>query len=104
SPYLEYIRFRGGDLFLAPALGADGRSVTSGVAAPRAAILEPPANRPDDAIWSFTHEILYPLVGDVIREQIAPARIRELGEERINTLAALHGGAILLQRTAPNRV
>lgn len=104
SQYLEYIRFRGGELFLVPALGAEGRSVTSGLATPRAAILEPPAGRPDAAVWSFTHELLYPLVGDVIREQIAPARIREMGEERLNTLAALHGGAILLQRTAPTRV
>jgi len=102
--YLAYIRFRGGELFLAPALGAEGRSVTTGVATPRAAIFEPPPDRPDAAVWSFVHEMLYPLVGDVIREQIAPARIRTLGEERINTLAALHGGAVLLQRTAPTRV
>lgn len=104
SQYLEYIRFRRGELFLAPAIGPEGRSVTSGTATPRSAILEPTAGNPGPAIWSFVHELLYPLVGDVIREHIAPARLRELGEDRIMALAALRGGAILLQRTAPTRV
>jgi hypothetical protein len=71
---------------------------------PRVAVLAPPANHPAYAIWGFVHEILYPLVGDVIREQVSPARIRELGEARLNSLAAIRGGAILLQRTAPRRV
>lgn len=102
--YLAYIAFQNGELFLTPALGAEGRTVTQGTAVPRVAVLMPPANRPADAIWGFIHELLYPIVGDVVREQIAPARIRELGEERLASLSAIRGGAILLQETAPNRV
>lgn len=102
--YLEYIRARGGELFLAPALGAEGRSAWSGVAVPRVAIREPPGQRPEEALWGFTLELLYPIVGDVIREHVAPARLRELGEDRVGTLAALHGGAILLERTTPDRI
>ncbi len=101
--YLEYIRFRRGELILVPALGAEGRTVAQGTV-PRVAVLEPPAERPEDAVWSFVHELLYPLVGDVIRENVAPARIRELGEERLASLAAVRGGAILLQRAAPGRL
>jgi hypothetical protein len=104
NTYLAYIDFRNGEIFLTPALGPEGRTVTSGVAVPRVAVLAPPANHPAYAIWGFVHEILYPLVGDVIREQVSPARIRELGEARLNSLAAIRGGAILLQRTAPRRV
>lgn len=104
SRYLNYIRFQRGELFLAPAIGPEGRSVTSGTITPRSAVLEPAPGNPGPAIWSFVHELLYPLVGDVIREQIAPARIRELGEDRITALAAVRGGAILLQHTAPTRV
>jgi hypothetical protein len=104
SQFLEYTRSRRGQLFLTPALGAEGRTVLSQTSVPRVAVLEPPATQPGQAVWSLVHELLYPLVGDVIRENVAPARIRELGEERLSSLAALRGGAILLQRTAPQRV
>lgn len=104
SQYLAYIGFRNGELFLTPALGPEGRTVTSGVAVPRVAVLAPPANHPAYAVWGFVHELLYPLVGEVVREQVSPARIRELGEARLNSLAAIRGGALLLQQTAPRRV
>lgn len=103
SQYLAYIGFRDGEIFLTPALGPEGRTVTSGVAVPRVAVLVPPANHPAYAVWGLVHELLYPLVGDVVREQVAPARIRELGEARLNSLAAIRGGAILLQQTAAGR-
>jgi hypothetical protein len=102
--YLDYMRLRGGELFLVPALGAEGRTVTRGVANPRVAVLAPPPGAPETAVWSFVHELLYPLVGDVIREYLAPVRIRELGESKLATRAAVRGGAILLARAAPDRV
>jgi hypothetical protein len=68
------------------------------------AVLEPPAGEPEEAVWSLVHELLYPLVAEVIRENVAPARIRELGEERLSSITAVRGGAVLLQRTAPRRV
>jgi hypothetical protein len=104
AQYLAYIRLRNGEIFLVPALGAEGRTVTRGTDFPRTALLEPPAGRPKETISSFVHELLYPLVGDVIRENVAPARIRELGEARLASTAAIRGGAILLQRTAPGRL
>jgi hypothetical protein len=102
--YLEYVRLRRGELFLVPALGAEGRLVTTELEVPRSAVLLPPAARPDDAVLAFVHELLYPLVGEAIKENVAPARIRELGALRLAALSALRGGAMLLERVAPARV
>lgn len=102
--YLEYLQIPNGEIFLVPALDVEGRIVTSGVAAPRAAIMAPPSGRPDLAALSFVHELLYPLVGEAITEFLAPATIRELGEDRLSTQAAVRGGAMLLQEAAPTRV
>lgn len=102
--YLEYLQIPNGEIFLVPALGVEGRIVTSRVAVPRAAIMAPPSGRPDLAVLSFVHELLYPLVGEAINEFLAPATIRELGEDRLSTQAAVRGGAMLLQEAAPDRV
>lgn len=103
SNYLDYMRLQRGEIFLVPALGPEGRMVTRGTAAPRVAVLAPPVNRHEDAVWSFIHELLYPLVGEVIRDYVAPARLREIGEESLTSRSAVRGGAILLDRAAPER-
>jgi hypothetical protein len=102
--YLEFVRLRRGELFLVPALGAEGRLVTTELEVPRSAVLSPPAAHPDYAVLAFVHELLYPLVGEVIKEHVAPARIREMGAQRLAALSALRGGAMLLERVAPARV
>jgi hypothetical protein len=104
AQYLEYTRSTRGELYLTPALDAEGRTVLGQTGVPRVAVLEPEAVEPAHAIWVLIHELLYPLVGDVIRENVAPVQIRELGEERLSSIAAVRGGAILLSRTAPRRV
>lgn len=101
--YLNYIGYRNGEIFLVPALGPEGRTVTGEARTARIAVLAPPPGRPEDALWSIVHELLYPLVDDVIREHVAPARIRELGEQRLASAAAVRGGAILLEQTVPAR-
>jgi hypothetical protein len=102
ADYLDIMQLERGELFLVPALGAEGRLVTRGVASPRAAILVPPEGRPSTALWAFAHELVYPITGEAIRDYVAPARIRELGEQRLASIAAVRGGAILLERTAPD--
>lgn len=101
--YLDYLQIPDGELFLTPALGAEGRIVTSRVAAPRAIVGVPLARRPEPAVLAFVHELLYPLVGEAIEEFVSPARIRELGEEQLSTRAAVRGGAVLLEEVAPAR-
>ncbi|MFW6079328.1 MAG: hypothetical protein ACODAE_06900 [Gemmatimonadota bacterium] len=102
--FLDYMRLEGGDLLLVPAIGPEGRIITAGPTPPRAAVLVPPARRPGDALWSFVHELMYPLVDDVIRDYVAPVRIRELGLDVLGTRAAVRGGAMVLERVGPERV
>lgn len=102
--YLDYLQLLNGELFLVPALGAEGRIVTQGVRVPRAAVSMPGPGRAEEAILIFAHELVYPLAGEVVREYVAPARIRELGERLLVTRAAVRGGAILLAELAPDRV
>lgn len=104
SDYLAYVRLERGELFLVPALGVEGRTVTRGVAYPRIAVLEPATTRAEDAALATVHEWLYPLVGDVVAEYLAPARIRELGEDVLAEVSAVRGGALLLERIMPARV
>lgn len=102
--YLDYAQLEDGELFLVPALGVEGRLVSRGLPVPRAAVLEPPAARPGDAVLVFVHEATYPIAGEAVRDYVAPARIRELGEERLLALAAVRAGEMLLQDVAPARV
>lgn len=101
---LDYLQLESGELLLVPALGAEGRTVSRGLELARVAVGAPPDSAPAHALWSFLHELLYALVGDVIREHVAPARIRELGESVLEARAAVRGGAMLLERQAPERV
>lgn len=101
ADFLLYARLRGGELFLVPALGPEGRIVTRGVQQPRVAIATPPAGRPRDALWPFIRELIYPLTAETVREYLAPVRIRELGETAVTSRAAVRAGALLVDRVLP---
>ncbi|HEX6938993.1 MAG TPA: hypothetical protein VF158_06235 [Longimicrobiales bacterium] len=101
--YLDYAQLENGELFLVPALGAEGRLVRRGLPFPRAAEMVPPAARPADAVLAFVHEMTYPIAQDAVRDYVAPARLRELGEERLVSRAAVRAGAMLLDGVAPDR-
>ena len=102
--YLDFVQLENGELFLVPALSVEGRLVTQSLTAARAAILEPPSTRPELSILAFVHELAYPVSREAVRDNVAPARIRELGEERLFSLAAVRGGSMLLEEVAPERV
>ena len=44
---------------------------------------------------------MYSLVTEVVRENVAPARLRELGEDAVTSRAAARAGALVLDRLAP---
>jgi hypothetical protein len=98
-PYLERVNLQGGEAFLVPALGPEGRIVPSVAGDPRAALLAPPADSPRDAVLSFLHEILYPFVSAVIEQNVMPTTVADIGERRLSALAAVRGGAVLLEHT-----
>jgi hypothetical protein len=126
-PLLGYLNLEGGDVFLVPTLGAEGRIVPRGAGRPRAAVradlperltggdADGGANdtadtearatgKADAALFGFVAELLYPLAGDAVREHVAPARARELGSALLEQHAAVRAGALVLQRVAPGRL
>jgi hypothetical protein len=106
AAYLEYARLRNGELLLVPALGPEGRAVTGSGGSPagnRIAVAVPPPAEPAAAVYHLVHELLYPLAGTVVREQVAPARLRESGEAVFVARAAIRAGALLLDHADPAR-
>jgi hypothetical protein len=55
-------------------------------------------------IYSFIHELFYPFAGEAIREHVSPARVRELGAERLELNTAVRAGAMALERLAPDHL
>jgi hypothetical protein len=125
-PVLAYLNLEGGDVFLAPTLGAEGRILPRGAGRPRAAVrIDLPdrldgtapnsadtaaagaearaAAKADAALFGFLSELLYPLAGEAVREHLAPARVRELGVTRLEQHAAVRAADMLLARVAPDR-
>lgn len=97
---LRFLQVSGGEVLLAPSLGGEGRTVhlPSGL---RSAI--GPGSAAEDVVHTLVHELMYSLVGDVVRDNVAPARLRDLGEEPLNSSAAVRAGALVLERLAPAR-
>ncbi len=102
--FLAYVQLEGGDLLLSPALGVEGRSLTSNVTRPTVAAQLPEPGRHEDAVWSFLHELMYALVPDVIEDEVAPSEIEEIGRQTLTTRAAVRAGDMLLELRSPVRL
>lgn len=102
--FLEYVQLEGGDLLLSPALGVEGRSLTSNVTRPVIATQLPLDGDAEAAVWGFLHELMYALVPAVIDQHAAPSEIEEIGLQTLTTRAAVRAGALLLEERSPVRV
>lgn len=102
--FLDYMQLEGGRMLLVPALAGEGRSVTAGNFPPVIAVTLPPSGAPGNAVVAFVHELTYPLVDDVIREYVAPVRIREIGRRTLTARASVRAGAMLLEQVSAGRV
>lgn len=91
-----------GDFILSLPLDGEGRTVSGGKRENIVALTFPdtPAQA-IDAIYVFTHEALGALAGTAIADNITPAERREGLADRMASAAAVRGGALLLQRAAP---
>lgn len=109
SGYLLQTGLRSADILLVPALGAEGRMVVRGTRVPRIVIASPSgtdtasALDPEQVIYALLREITYGLAGEAIREHVAPARIRLIGQSVLSARAATHAGLEIIARTAPER-
>lgn len=102
--FLDYLQLEGGDLLLSPALGVEGRSLTTNAARPVVATQLPDAGDAEAAVWGFLHELMYALVPEVIEEHVAPSEVEEIGVQTLTTRAAVRAGEILLEARAPVRL
>jgi hypothetical protein len=107
-PLFSYLDVQSGEALLTPGLGPEGRTIT-GRSFVRVAVGTPRIGSTADAAaaevtFSMLHELMYGLVDEVIREHVAPARVREFGDQVLQTRAAVRAGAMVLERRAPGRL
>jgi hypothetical protein len=103
--YLSRTQQETGDLILSLPLDGEGRTISGGKRENIIALTFPdtPAQA-IDAIYVFTHEALGTLASTAISDNITPSERREGLADRMASAAAVRGGAMLLQRAAPELV
>lgn len=99
--FLRYTNAMSGIVSLTPALRGEGRmDVGRGVAF--AALGGRTGEDARALVGRLVHELAYPIAGDAVRDAVAPARIREIGEDVLVARAAVRAGAMVLQAVAPD--
>jgi hypothetical protein len=103
--YLRNDRLVDGTLILSLPLDGEGRSIISpaqgnGIAVP----LAENAAGAMAALYVFTHEIVGTAAARAVEDNLTPAQAREGEAAKYLPIAAVRGGAILLQRIAPELV
>jgi hypothetical protein len=94
-----------GELLLSLPLGGEGRTVNDGKQANAIAVVFPrTAETSADALFVFVHEIVARLVDEAIRDNTTPAEQRTGASVGYVGNGAVRGGALLLQRIAPELV
>ena len=101
TAFLRYADAEGGHVALTPALRGEGRAESGrGVA-----VIAVGGRSGDDAravVGRVIHELSYSLAAEAVRDAVAPARIREIGEDVLVARAAVRAGAMVLERIAPD--
>jgi hypothetical protein len=103
APLFRYLQLTGGEALLTPSLGGEGRTVTERSFV-RSAVGAPTGSTAGaDVAFSLLHELMFSVVGEVVTENLAPARLRDLGQDAVTSVAAVRAGALALARLAPAR-
>ena len=97
-----------GDLIVSMPLGGEGRTISSNPTSvsSRSGIVAVtyPQSDPVEAIYVFAHEIVGTIMSGVITDNTTPAQRREGVADRYAADGLVIGGALLLQRIAPELV
>ena len=100
--YLSRTQQQTGDFILSLPLDGEGRTISGGKRENLVALTFPDTpGQAIDAVYVFTHEALGALAATAIGDNITPAERREGLADRMSSAAAVRGGAMLLQRVAP---
>jgi hypothetical protein len=103
--YLNNTRQATGDFLLSVPLDGEGRTISLGTARHIIAVTFPesPANAVD-AIYVFAHEVVGTVVNAAIEDNTTPAEKRAGTSNRYSSNALVRGGAMLLEKLAPDLV
>jgi hypothetical protein len=101
SRFLVNSRIGDGTLLLSMPINGEGRAVFSGDGNAVAVPFPPTAQRAREAIFTFAHEVVARAVDLALRDNLTPVQVREGAADRYAPLAAVRGGALLLQRISP---
>jgi len=105
SRFLNNTQQPSGELLLSLPVGGEGRTINDGKQANAIAVAFP--RTPDasaEALYVFSHEIVARLVDEAIRDNTTPAETRSGAAGGYVGNGAVRGGALLLQRVAPELV
>jgi hypothetical protein len=94
-----------GELLLSLPLGGEGRTINDGKQANSIAVEFPTTvDAAPEAVYGFAHEVVAKLVDEAIRDNTTPAEQRAGATGGYQGNSAVRGGALLLQRIAPELV
>lgn len=103
TAFLRYTDASSGRITLTPSLRGEGRlEMGRGIAV--AAVGGRAGDDASHVVGRIIHELSYSLAAEAVRDAVAPARIREIGEDVLVARAAVRGGAMVLERVAPDLV
>jgi len=105
SRFLANTQQPSGELLLSLPVGGEGRTINDGKQANAIAVAFPrtPDESPE-ALYVFVHEAIARLVDEAIRDNTTPAETRSGASSGYVGNGAVRGGALLLQRVAPELV
>jgi hypothetical protein len=98
--FLNNTQQENGDFILALTLGGEGRTVNFS-ARQNAVGATMPEERAEEAFYVFAHEIVGGIVSSAVNDNTTPQQQRDGLAARYITLGAVRGGAMLLERAAP---
>lgn len=100
--FLNNTRQNTGDLMLSLPIGGEGRMVPGGSTENVVAVAYPStAAQADQAIYVFVHEIVGQMAQQVVDDNTTPAEKRDGVAARLQSMALVRGGELLLRRTVP---
>jgi len=103
--YLANTQQAGGELLLSLTLNGEGRTVTLSEQRNAVAVGQPDSvGAAIEAIYVFAHEVVNAVTGPAINDNTTPAEQRSGAVDRFAANVTVRGGALLLQRIAPELV
>ncbi|HEU4641787.1 MAG TPA: hypothetical protein VFS44_04970 [Gemmatimonadaceae bacterium] len=100
--FLNNTQQAGGELLLSLPLDGEGRTIANGGRSNLVAVTFPDAAASAlDAVYVFAHEAMGTIANQAVSDNTTPAEKRTGVADRYTSAAAVRGGALLVQRVAP---